>query len=185
VRPPLRTLLIDNYDSYTYNLAHYLTVINGAPPLVVYNDDFGGDWHRLRSKLGPVDNVVISPGPGSPVNPRDFGICIEALREPDLPVLGKSPEVISLRVAIPSKGTAGCAGICLGHQGLGYLHGGRVKRASTPMHGRLSRVIHSGDGLFAGIPQNFTVSRTFWAYAWWNSGTDPPCLHDRLSGITL
>ena len=61
--PPLRTLLIDNYDSYTYNLAHYLAEVNaGVPPLVVYNDACGGDWRRLLARHGPFDNVVISPG---------------------------------------------------------------------------------------------------------------------------
>jgi len=61
--PPLRTLLIDNYDSYTYNLAHYLAEVNGGTaPLVVYNDECGGDWQALLARHGPFDNVVISPG---------------------------------------------------------------------------------------------------------------------------
>jgi para-aminobenzoate synthetase len=61
--PPLRTLLIDNYDSYTYNLAHYLAEVNGGTaPLVVYNDECGGDWRELLARHGPFDNVVISPG---------------------------------------------------------------------------------------------------------------------------
>lgn len=60
---PLRTLLIDNYDSYTYNLAHYLAEANGGvPPLVLYNDECGGHWGRLLARHGPFDNVVISPG---------------------------------------------------------------------------------------------------------------------------
>lgn len=59
---PVRTLLIDNYDSYTYNLAHYLAEVNGVSPLVVYNDECGGDWKQLHRRYGPFDNIVISPG---------------------------------------------------------------------------------------------------------------------------
>ena len=87
--PFIRTLLIDNYDSYTYNLAHYLTTVNGVPPVVVCNDAFAGDWKSLLASVGPIDNVVISPGPGTPENPDDFGLCKEALLQSQLPVLGE------------------------------------------------------------------------------------------------
>ena len=113
---PLRTLLLDNYDSYTHNLAHYLAEINhGVPPTILYNDAAHGDWARLLSSSSissssssssppsfPFDNIVISPGPGSPDVPTDFGLSKAALLEADVPVLG----------------------ICLGHQGLGWIHGG-------------------------------------------------------------
>jgi len=87
--PFIRTLLIDNYDSYTYNLAHYLATVNGISPVVVYNDAFGGDWDTMLSSVGSFDNIVISPGPGTPENPDDFGLCREALQQSDTPVLGR------------------------------------------------------------------------------------------------
>lgn len=86
---PVRTLLIDNYDSYTYNLAHYLSEVNGVPPVVVYNDESGSDWEAVKAMVGQFDNVVISPGPGSPDVAEDFGISAGALREAGLPVLGE------------------------------------------------------------------------------------------------
>ena len=91
-QPPVRTLLIDNYDSYTYNLAHYLTEVNGVEPVVVYNDECGGDWGRVKGRcasLGGFESIVISPGPGTPANVGDFGISRQALEEEDVPVLGK------------------------------------------------------------------------------------------------
>jgi len=165
--PPLRTLLIDNYDSYTYNLAHYLAEINnGVPPTVLYNDAHHGDWTRLlaaytpasssSSSSFPFDNIVISPGPGSPDVPSDFGLSRAALElEVDVPVLG----------------------ICLGHQGLGYLHGGTVRRAPKgPMHGRLSRITHSGEGVFANLPQDFAAVR------YHSLVVDPPSLEGGREG---
>jgi len=92
-RPPfIRTLLIDNYDSYTYNLAHYLAVVNGLPPVVVYNDAFDGNWGKLMASVGAFDNIVLSPGPGTPENPNDFGLCRHALLQSTFPVLGECVE---------------------------------------------------------------------------------------------
>ena len=129
----MKTLLIDNYDSFTFNLFQYLAEINGEPPIVVRNDQIA--WSEVgRLK---VDNIVLSPGPGRPEIERDFGICRQAVLESDLPILG----------------------VCLGHQGIGHFFGGTVRPASRVMHGRLSEVLHEGEGLFHGLPSPFNVVR--------------------------
>lgn len=129
---PTRTLLIDNYDSFTYNLYSLLAEVNGRPPTVVSNDV---DWASVN--LADYDNIVISPGPGRPERQRDFGISAAAITDGDLPVLG----------------------VCLGHQGLCHLFGSPILVAPTPMHGRISEVDHTGEGLFAGIPSPFRAVR--------------------------
>jgi para-aminobenzoate synthetase len=126
-------LLIDNYDSFTYNLYHYLAEVNGEEPEVVVNDD---PMWRFRH-LAAFDNVVLSPGPGSPERSADFGICAEIVERGELPMLG----------------------VCLGHQGLALLHGGRVSRAPEPYHGRVSPVVHTETDLFAGLPSPFGAVR--------------------------
>ncbi|MGC5343916.1 aminodeoxychorismate synthase component I [Streptomyces sp. DT24] len=128
----MRTLLIDNYDSFTYNLYQLLGEVNGCPPVVVRN---GTDWADLR--LDEFDAVVVSPGPGRPDRERDFGISARAITDSGLPVLG----------------------VCLGHQGITHLFGGQVGLAPEPMHGRVSPVHHSGTGLFAGLPSPYDVVR--------------------------
>ncbi|SEB63983.1 aminodeoxychorismate synthase component I [Streptomyces melanosporofaciens] len=129
----MRTLLVDNYDSFTYNLFHYLAEVNGREPEVIRHDDPGWKPEMLRD----FDNVVISPGPGSPERPADFGVCRDIILDGALPLLG----------------------VCLGHQGVGLLSGARVVRAPEPRHGRLSRVAHDGSGLFTGLPSPFDVVR--------------------------
>jgi anthranilate synthase/aminodeoxychorismate synthase-like glutamine amidotransferase len=129
----MRTLLIDNYDSFTYNLFQLLAEENGVEPIVVRNDE--ATWEEL-SRLG-FDNVVISPGPGRPERARDFGVCAEAIRRCAVPLLG----------------------VCLGHQGLGWVHGGTVGPAPQPLHGRVRAVEHDGSPLFAGIPRRFEATR--------------------------
>jgi para-aminobenzoate synthetase len=129
---PLRTLLVDNYDSYTHNIFHLLAMINGREPIVVANDEASAD--ELLSL--DIDNIVISPGPGRPENPADFHVCLDLLRRAERPLLG----------------------VCLGHQGIAVAAGGRTTRAGVVMHGRLSRVRHDGP-LFTGIPQEFSVVR--------------------------
>jgi para-aminobenzoate synthetase len=129
----LRTLLIDNYDSFTYNLADYLTRINGLEPTVIRNDD--PSW--MPGLLRGFDNVVISPGPGNPERDADFGVCGAAIRSARIPLLG----------------------VCLGHQGICRVFGGRVRRAPEVFHGRPSAVWHSGDELFTGIPSGFPAVR--------------------------
>jgi para-aminobenzoate synthetase len=130
----MRTLLIDNYDSFTYNLFHLMERVNGHPPTVLRNDDPGG----LRAlDLATVDAVVVSPGPGRPDDPRDFGISAWAFDQTELPVLG----------------------VCLGHQGLCHQAGATVDRAPEPVHGRVSEVLHDGTGLFAGLPSPLRAVR--------------------------
>jgi para-aminobenzoate synthetase len=129
----LKTLLVDNYDSFTYNLYQLLGEVNGQPPVVVRND--AAIWETLS--LADFDNVVISPGPGSPDRPHDFGQSARAILESPVPVLG----------------------VCLGFQGICHLFGGKVGFAPEPMHGRLSPVHHHQQDLFAGIPSPFSVVR--------------------------
>lgn len=128
----IRTLLIDNYDSFTYNLYHLLAEINGREPTVLTNDH---PWDDGYSDL--FDNIVISPGPGSPDRARDFGMSLDALERTPLPILG----------------------VCLGHQGLALAHGGRVVRAPEPVHGRVAEIFHTGAGLLAGVPSPFRAVR--------------------------
>ncbi len=129
----MRTLLVDNHDSYTYNVFHLLAGVSGEEPIVVDNDAVS--WRALER--WDFDAIVLSPGPGTPRRWHDFCVCDDILRFSEIPVLG----------------------ICLGHQGLGNLLEGRVSSAPEAMHGRLSRIFHEGDGLFAGIPQGFPVVR--------------------------
>ena len=129
----MRTLLVDNHDSYTYNVFHLLAAASGHEPVVVNNDAVS--WRVLsRSDF---DAFVLSPGPGRPERWHDFGVCRDILRYSEIPVLG----------------------ICLGHQGIGNLLEGNVSSAPMAMHGRLSHVRHSDSGIFAGIPQDFSVVR--------------------------
>ncbi len=129
----MRTLLVDNHDSYTYNVFHLLAAASGEEPVVVNNDAVS--WRVLsRSKF---DAFVLSPGPGRPERWHDFGVCSDILRYSEVPVLG----------------------ICLGHQGIGNLLEGGVTSAPQPMHGRLSNVRHRGTGIFTGVPQDFSVVR--------------------------
>ncbi len=127
------TLLIDNHDSYTFNLFQALAQVNGTAPLVVRNDE--RTWEEIERWA--FDNIVLSPGPGHPGRARDFGVCAAALAHADVPILG----------------------VCLGHQGLAHAAGGHVAEADEPVHGRLSRVFHDGTGLFAGLPQGFAAVR--------------------------
>jgi para-aminobenzoate synthetase len=129
----VKTLLIDNYDSFTFNLFQYLAQINGEPPIVVRNDAMS--WSEV-ARLH-VDNIVLSPGPGRPELDKDFGICRQAILESGLPILG----------------------VCLGHQGIGYSFGGTVRSAPRVMHGRLSDILHGGDGIFRGVPSPLRAVR--------------------------
>ncbi|CAH8357045.1 unnamed protein product [Eruca vesicaria subsp. sativa] len=128
----VRTLLIDNYDSYTFNIYQALSTINGVPPVVIRNDEWTWEEaYRYLYEDTAFDNIVISPGPGSPMCPADIGICLRLLLEcRDIPILG----------------------VCLGHQALGYVHGAQVVHAPEPVHGRLSGIEHDGNLLFSDIP---------------------------------
>ena len=124
-------LLIDNYDSFTWNLAQYLGEL-GAPPLVKRNDEITLDE---IAALRP-ERIVISPGPG---RPEQAGISVDVIRRfgPTTPLLG----------------------VCLGHQGIGVAFGGEVVRAPQLMHGKVSQVIHDGKGVFKGVGQPFAAGR--------------------------
>lgn len=124
-------LMIDNYDSFTYNIVQYLEQM-GESVQVYRNDKItNDDIHRLRPEA-----IFLSPGPGSPV---DAGITVNVIREfyQLLPIMG----------------------ICLGHQSIGFAFGGEVVRASRIMHGKVSPVIHDGKTIFAGLPNPFTAGR--------------------------
>jgi para-aminobenzoate synthetase len=125
-------LLIDNYDSFTFNLHQLIAEVYGEAPVVVRNDDPALAMLHLQD----FDGVVLSPGPGHPGNARDFGACGEIIQA-DVPILG----------------------VCLGHQGLCHTLGGRVDLAPKPMHGRVSAVHHTADGLFRGVPSPFRAVR--------------------------
>jgi para-aminobenzoate synthetase len=128
----MRTILIDNYDSFTYNLCQLISEVAGDAPVVVRNDE---DWSTVP--IHQFDGVVVSPGPGRPERARDFGVSTNAIRESGLPVLG----------------------VCLGHQGIGHLFGASVVRAPEPMHGRMSRIHHLGIDILAGLPSPFPSVR--------------------------
>jgi anthranilate synthase/aminodeoxychorismate synthase-like glutamine amidotransferase len=124
-------LLLDNYDSFTYNLMQGLAQISGVPIEVVRNDVETVDELLARRPRA----VVISPGPGIP---RDAGVSMELIeRATGLPLLG----------------------ICLGHQALAAVHGGRVVRGREPVHGKTSAIEHRGAGLFEGVPKPFEATR--------------------------
>jgi para-aminobenzoate synthetase len=127
------TLLIDNYDSYTFNLYQLIARVAGEEPVVVRNDEL--PWERLARHRW--DRIVISPGPGRPERERDLGVCRDALTQGEVPVLG----------------------VCLGHQGLAHVRGASVVRGSEVVHGRISPVFHRGDPLLRGMPQGFLAVR--------------------------
>ena len=124
-------LLIDNYDSFTYNLVHYLGEL-GTVAHVVRNDKITvDDALKLKPKA-----IVLSPGP---CTPNEAGICLDLIAKagPTIPLLG----------------------VCLGHQSIGQVYGGKVIRAPQPMHGKLSTIKTASKGLFQGIPPRYEVTR--------------------------
>lgn len=128
---PMLFLLIDNYDSFTFNLYHYLGEI-GAEVAVRRNDAVTvAEALSLRPAA-----IVLSPGP---CDPDRAGICLELVRE----AAGRVPIL----------------GVCLGHQSIGQAFGGRVVRAPRPMHGKVSAIHHHDDNVFAGLPNPFTATR--------------------------
>ncbi|MDA4130851.1 MAG: aminodeoxychorismate/anthranilate synthase component II [Thaumarchaeota archaeon] len=120
-------LILDNYDSFSYNLVQYVGML-GADPRVYRNDAISVE--DAKTKLKP-DGIIISPGPGNPSNPEDFGVCAE--------ILG------TLSREIPT------LGICLGHQGIGHVYGAEISHAGKIMHGKTSKIRHNGKDMFEGL----------------------------------
>ncbi len=127
----MKLLMVDNYDSFTYNLVQYFGEL-GAQVEVFRNDEITVAGIAQRAP----DRLVISPGPCSPA---EAGISVEAIRH----FAGKLPIL----------------GVCLGHQSIGAAFGGRIIRAAELMHGKTSEISTTGQGVFAGLPQRFTVNR--------------------------
>lgn len=130
----MKTVILDNYDSFTFNLFQYVGELDERP-LVFRNDKIS--FAELE-RLNP-DRIIVSPGPGSPEDPNYFGICKRVILElgPRIPVLG----------------------VCLGHQGIIYAFGGRVIRAGEVMHGKTSYVFHNGHDMFQSVPRAFEAMR--------------------------
>ena len=124
-------LVIDNYDSFTWNLVHYLGEL-GAEPHVVRNDKISADEALARRP----EAIVLSPGP---CTPNEAGICLELIEK--------------------AAGSVPIFGVCLGHQAIGQAYGGEVVRAPKLMHGKLSTILHEGDGVFHGINGPFAATR--------------------------
>lgn len=124
-------LVIDNYDSFTYNLVQYLGEL-GAELLIRRNDEIGID--EIRS-LAP-ERILVSPGP---CTPNEAGVSCDVIR-----VFGPTTPVL---------------GVCLGHQSIGQVYGGEVVRADRLMHGKTSPILHTGENVFAGIPSPFEATR--------------------------
>lgn len=122
----LHTLIIDNYDSFTYNLYQYIGELKGRP--VIYRND------KITipeiKKLKPT-HIIISPGPGTPENKKYFGVCIDVILK-----LGKKTPLL---------------GVCLGHQGICYAFGGKIEKAPKIIHGKTSKITHNSKGIFKGI----------------------------------
>ena len=130
----MKVLVIDNYDSFVYNLVQYLGELGGEPT-VYRNDQL---TLNQAMKLNP-DRIVISPGPGTPEDPHYFGVCSAVLKD------------MSCKIST--------LGVCLGNQGIISVYGGKVIRANRLMHGKTSKISHDGKGLFKGVKNPFTATR--------------------------
>ena len=130
----MKVLVIDNYDSFVYNLVQYIGEL-GAETIVHRNDQL---TLKQVKELKP-DRIVISPGPGTPEDTRYFGICTEILQNvsPNIPTLG----------------------VCLGHQGIIHAFGGKVVPAKKLMHGKTSKIKHNGKGIYKGVHNPFSATR--------------------------
>lgn len=136
----MKILIIDNYDSFTFNLYQYCGEI-----LKEHGEHFilevkRNDEISIEEIQGEkYDKIIISPGPGDPSDPKYFGVCADVLK-----ILAKTIPVL---------------GVCLGMQGMAHCYGGKVVRAKVPMHGKTSIIEHDGKGIFIDLPQNLEVMR--------------------------
>ena len=131
----IQLLMVDNYDSFTYNIVQYFGEL-GADVTVVRNDDITVEEIERRVQAGQVDRLVISPGPCSPA---EAGVSVAAIQR----LAGQVPIL----------------GVCLGHQSIGAAFGGTIVRAQALMHGKTSAITTTQEGVFAGLPKQFTVNR--------------------------
>jgi anthranilate synthase component 2 len=145
----MKILIIDNYDSFTYNLAQLLGELK-TEPIVVRNDKI---TLQEIEKMNP-DAIVISPGPGHPANKRDFGVCSDVITE-----LGSKIPIL---------------GVCLGHQGIVHVYGGKVIHAKKLRHGKTSDIEHSNTDIFEGVSNPFRATRYHSLVA--QPDTIPECL---------
>ena len=130
----MKVLVIDNYDSFVYNLVQYIGELGGEP--VVYRND----QITLQQAIGlNPQRIVISPGPGTPEEPHYFGVCSAILQQ--------------MSYKIPT------LGVCLGNQGIIYAFGGKIVQAKRLMHGKTSQIRHDGKGVFEGVKNPFTATR--------------------------
>ncbi|AKJ30077.1 anthranilate synthase component II [Caldimonas brevitalea] len=127
-----KTLIVDNFDSFTYNLYQYMGEVCGREPTVVLNT-----VPRASLDLDDYDCIIISPGPGTPARAQDVGLSVALIKEAQVPVLG----------------------VCLGHQCMAHVHDMDIVHAPEPVHGRVSAIQHDNDGVFKGLPQNLRVVR--------------------------
>ena len=132
---PLRLLMIDNYDSFTYNIVQYFGEL-GAEVSVARNDEITVEQIQSRLDAGQLDRLVISPGP---CTPAEAGVSVAAIQH----FAGKLPVL----------------GVCLGHQSIGAAFGGKIVRAQELMHGKTSQITTTRRGVFAHLPEQFTVNR--------------------------
>lgn len=136
----MKILIIDNYDSFTYNLYQYIGEILMSEDKEFILDVVRNDAISIKEiKNKGYEKIIISPGPGDPGNLAYFGVCAEVLT-----ILGKHTPIL---------------GVCLGMQGMAHYFGGKVIRAKLPMHGKTSLIEHDKKGVFLGLPQNLEVMR--------------------------
>ena len=130
----MKTIILDNYDSFTFNLYQYVGELDQRP-IVLRNDQVTVEQLRVMRP----DRIIVSPGPGRPEDPHYFGICKRVIFElgPMIPLLG----------------------VCLGHQGIIHAFGGHIVRASKVMHGKTSLIIHKNVGVFRDLPRSFEAMR--------------------------
>lgn len=138
----MKVLIIDNYDSFTFNLYQYVGEIlqglsnDGSADVIVKRND---QISLADVQVMNPDRIIISPGPGSPDDPAYFGVCAEVIK-----VMGQTTPLL---------------GVCLGMQGIAHVFGGSVIRAGLPMHGKTSPIRHDGDGVYQGLPQGVEIMR--------------------------
>lgn len=136
----MRVLIVDNYDSFTFNLYQYVGELLQRKIGAFVLDVFRNDEITLEEiKKKTYDRIIISPGPGDPSDTAYFGVCADVLTR-----LGKTTPVL---------------GVCLGMQGMAHYFGGKVVKARVPMHGKTSTIKHDAKGVFVGLPQDLEVMR--------------------------